>query len=96
MCTWREVEMKRRERLLNKQLLEAELATVAAQREATSQAAKQAKYMFWSTVFAGFQHSALSSPRLSHTPWLSDLMACTGDTTEKSCRTDNWSTHVIQ
>jgi hypothetical protein len=52
MSYWREVEMKRRERLLNKQLLEAELATVAAQREATSQAAKQAKYMFWSTIFA--------------------------------------------
>jgi hypothetical protein len=52
MSYWREVEMKRRERLLNKQLLEAELATVAAQREATSQATKQAKYMFWSTIFA--------------------------------------------
>src|SRR5437016_8568095 len=52
MSYWRDVEMKRRERLLNKQLLEAELATVAAQRGATEQAAKQATYMFWSTIFA--------------------------------------------
>jgi hypothetical protein len=48
----REVEMNRREFLLNKQLLEAELATVAAQRDATAQAAMQAKYMFWSTIFS--------------------------------------------
>lgn len=52
MSYWRDVEMKRRERQLNKQLLEAELATVIAQRDATSQAARQAKYMFWSTIFA--------------------------------------------
>lgn len=52
MSYWREVEMKRREYLLNKKLLEAELATVTAQRDATAQAAKQAQYMFWSTIFA--------------------------------------------
>ncbi|MGY4371765.1 hypothetical protein ACVW1A_007830 [Bradyrhizobium sp. LB1.3] len=44
--------MKRREYLMNKQLLDAELATVVAQRDATAQAAKQARYMFWSTIFA--------------------------------------------
>ncbi len=52
MAYYREVEIKRRERLLNKELLKAELATVAAQRDATTLAAKQAKYMFWSTIFA--------------------------------------------
>ncbi|MCK1595476.1 hypothetical protein [Bradyrhizobium sp. 164] len=52
MSYWRDVEMRRREYLLNKQLLGAELATVTAQREASAQAAKQAQYMFWSTIFA--------------------------------------------
>lgn len=47
---WRDVEIKRRVFLLQKQLLNAQMEAVAAQQAATKEAAKQSWIMVWSTV----------------------------------------------
>ena len=47
---WRDVEIKRRLNLLQKDLLNAQIDAVATQKAATTEAVKQSKFMFYSTI----------------------------------------------
>ena len=47
---WRDIEIKRRVYLLQKDLLNAQIDAVATQKAATTEAVKQSTFMFYSTI----------------------------------------------
>jgi hypothetical protein len=47
---WRDIEIKRRVYLLQKDLLNAQIDAVATQKAATSEAVKQSTFMLYSTI----------------------------------------------
>lgn len=49
---WRDTEIRRREYLLNRDLLKAQLASASAQRDATKLMERQSTILLWTAVFA--------------------------------------------
>lgn len=49
---WRDTEIRRREFLLNRELLKAQLASVQSQKDATRVMERQSMILLWTAVFA--------------------------------------------